>query len=81
MFWLRRAIHRHAIPQNKPNAVKTQPLQRPQLRIEERTGGATDVVEGQLSDAGVELEEEGEGLADTAGGTEDGDLGKLFCAC
>lgn len=41
------------------------------------TGGATDVVEGQLSDAGVELEEEGEGLADTAGGTEDGDLGKV----
>ena len=42
-----------------------------------RTRGATDVVEGELSDVGVELEEEREGLANAARGTEDGNLGEL----
>lgn len=42
-----------------------------------RTGSAADVVEGELRDAGVELEEEREGLANAARGTEDGDLGEL----
>lgn len=42
-----------------------------------RTRATADVVEGELSDEGVELEEEGERLADAAGGTEDGDLGEL----
>jgi hypothetical protein len=41
------------------------------------TGSSTDVVEGKLRDLGVELEEEGEGLANATGGTEDGDLGEL----
>lgn len=45
-----------------------------------RTRGATDVVESELSDVGVELEEEGQGLANAAGGTEDGDLGELESA-
>lgn len=47
------------------------------MRVSLRTGSATDVVESELSDTGVELEEEGERLADTAGSTEDGDLGEL----
>lgn len=42
-----------------------------------RTRATADVVEGELSNEGVELEEEGERLADAAGGTEDGDLGEL----
>lgn len=42
-----------------------------------RTGRKTDVVEGKLADPGVELEEEGERLANATGGTEDGDLGGL----
>lgn len=33
-----------------------------------------DIVEGELGDEGVELHEEGEGLADAASGAEDGDL-------
>ena len=41
------------------------------------TGGEADVVEGELANARVELEEEGERLANTTGGTEDGDLGGL----
>lgn len=41
------------------------------------TGGEADVVERELADARVELEEERERLADTAGSTEDGDLGRL----
>lgn len=41
------------------------------------TGGEADVVEGELANARVELEEQGERLADTTGGTEDGDLGGL----
>ena len=41
------------------------------------TGSATDIVEGEIGDAGVHLEEKREGLADTARGTEDGNLGEL----
>jgi hypothetical protein len=41
------------------------------------TGSSADVVEGELSDAGVELEEEGEGLANATAGTEHGNLGKV----
>ena len=42
-----------------------------------RTGGKADVVERQLGDARVQLEQQRERLADTTGGTEDGDLGGL----
>lgn len=42
-----------------------------------RTGSATDIVESELSDAGVHLEEKRERLADTTSSTENGDLGKL----
>lgn len=45
-----------------------------------RTGSATDIVEGEVSDAGVHLEEERERLADTTSSTENGDLGKLYIA-
>ena len=45
-----------------------------------RTRSSSDVVEGELSDSGVELEKEGERLANATGGTEDGDLGKLQSA-
>ena len=38
-------------------------------------GSAADVVEAERGDEGVLLKEEGEGLADTSTGTEDGDLG------
>lgn len=41
------------------------------------TGSGADVVQGELGDPGVELEQQGEGLADTTGGAEDGDLGEL----
>lgn len=37
-------------------------------------GCAGDIVEGEGGDEGVKLHEEGEGLADAAGGAEDGDL-------
>lgn len=47
------------------------------MSVSLRTRSATDVVESELSDTGVELEKEGERLADTAGSTEDGDLGEL----
>jgi hypothetical protein len=43
----------------------------------ELTGRKADVVEGQLGDPGVELEQQGEGLTNATGGTEDGDLGRL----
>jgi len=43
----------------------------------QRTRTAADVIEGQLGDAGVELEKERQRLADATGGTEDGDLGEL----
>ena len=42
-----------------------------------RTGSATDIVESEVSDAGVHLEEKRERLADTTSSTENGDLGKL----
>jgi len=42
-----------------------------------RTRAETDVVQSQVGDAGVHLEEEGEGLANAASGAEDGDLGEL----
>jgi hypothetical protein len=42
-----------------------------------RTGSATDIVESEVSDAGVHLEEERERLADTTSSTENGDLGKV----
>jgi hypothetical protein len=45
-----------------------------------RTGSATDIVEGEVSDAGVHLEEERERLANTTSSTENGDLGKLHIA-
>jgi hypothetical protein len=45
-----------------------------------RTGSATDIVESEVSDAGVHLEEERERLADTTSSTENGDLGKLYIA-
>ena len=38
------------------------------------TGGAHNVVKRQLGDVGGHLHEHGEGLADAAGGTEDGHL-------
>ena len=44
---------------------------------QKRTGSSADIVEGKLSYSGVELEEEGERLANATGSTEDGDLGKL----
>lgn len=37
-------------------------------------GSSGDIVEGEVGDERVELHEEGEGLADAAGGSEDGDL-------
>jgi len=42
-----------------------------------RTGSKTDIVESELADSGVELEEEGQRLANATGSTEDGDLGRL----
>lgn len=43
-----------------------------------RTGSATDIVESEVSDAGVHLEEKRERLADTTSSTENGNLGKLY---
>jgi hypothetical protein len=42
-----------------------------------RTGSQADIVEGELGNPGVELQEEGQRLANATGGTEDGDLGCL----
>lgn len=39
------------------------------------TGCTADIVEVELLDVGVELEEEGERLADTSASAEDGDVG------
>jgi hypothetical protein len=44
----------------------------------EHTGREADVVEGELGNPGVELQQQGKRLADTTGGTEDGDLGRLL---
>jgi hypothetical protein len=41
------------------------------------TWGAPDIVESELGNSGVELEEEGERLTDTASSTEDSDTGVL----
>ncbi len=41
------------------------------------TWASTDIVESELGDAWVKLEEEGQWLSDSTGGTEDGDLGEL----
>jgi len=41
------------------------------------TGCATDIVESELSNSGVELEEEGERLTNTTSSTEDSDTGVL----
>lgn len=41
------------------------------------TGSAADIVQSKLGDAGVELEEERERLANATGSTEDGNLGQL----
>lgn len=45
--------------------------------ISSNAGGATDIEEGELSDTGVELEEERQRLSDSTAGTEDGNLGEL----
>lgn len=42
-----------------------------------RTRSTADVVEGEVSDKGVELHEQGQGLANATGGTENGNLGSL----
>ena len=46
--------------------------------ISGNAGGTANVVEGELSDAGVELEEERQRLSDSTAGTEDGNLGELL---
>ena len=46
--------------------------------ISSNAGGATDIEEGELSDTGVELEEERQRLSDSTAGTEDGNLGELL---
>jgi len=46
--------------------------------ISGNAGGALDVEEGELGDARVELEEERQRLADSAAGTENGNLGELW---
>lgn len=45
----------------------------------QRTRSAADIVESQVCDKGVHLEQQRKRLADTAGSTEDGDLGQLKC--
>lgn len=45
--------------------------------ISGNAGGTADVEEGELGDTRVELEEEGQRLADSAASTEDGNLGEL----
>ena len=45
--------------------------------ISGNAGGAANVEEGELSDTGVELEEEGQRLSDSTASTEDGNLGEL----
>lgn len=43
----------------------------------ERTGSKADIVESKLADSGVELEKEGQRLANATSSTENGDLGRL----
>jgi hypothetical protein len=45
--------------------------------ISGNAGGATDIEERELSDTGVELEEEGQRLSNSSTSTEDGNLGEL----
>jgi len=45
--------------------------------IRRNTRSTLDIVQGELADTRVELEEQGERLADTAGGAEDGYFGGL----
>ena len=47
-------------------------------KVGSHTGGVDDIVEGELVDERAGLEEEGQRLADSATGTEDGNLGKLY---
>ena len=42
-----------------------------------RTGSTADIVESELRNTGVELQQQRERLANTTGGTENGDLGGL----
>lgn len=42
------------------------------------TWASADVVESELGNTGVELQQQGERLANTTGSTEDGDLGCLL---
>lgn len=46
-------------------------------RGDSHTGSQADVVQGKLSDSWVELQEQGQRLANATSGTEDGDLGQL----
>ena len=46
--------------------------------ISGNAGSAANVEERELSDTGVELEEERQRLSDSTAGTEDGDLGELY---
>jgi hypothetical protein len=39
---------------------------------------AADIVQSEVGDTGVELHQQGQGLANAARGTEDGDLGELY---
>ena len=41
------------------------------------TGSTADIVQSELSDSGVQLEEQRERLANTTGSAEDSDLGQL----
>ena len=41
------------------------------------TRATTDIIEGELSDTGVQLKQEGQRLANATTGTQDGDLGGL----
>ena len=45
--------------------------------IRGNTWAALDIVEGKLAHPRVELEEEGQGLTNATGSTENGDLGGL----
>ena len=45
--------------------------------ISGNAGGAANVEEGELSDTGVELEEERQRLSDSSTSTKDGNLGEL----
>jgi hypothetical protein len=52
-------------------------LDQKNLLVSLRTGSATDIVESEVSDAGVHLEEKRERLANATGSTKNGDLGEL----